>query len=119
MRTSPTLVQFAVIRRDGDWQVLRDGVDAGQFDFSVDAIEAALIRAGTLIDKGEPAQDFVQDDKGQLRQVDPIGGEVLNQAPQPAAAVSARWTEASQGSGGFFALRKRQSRSTRLVMPTS
>ena len=71
-------VQFTVIRRDGDWQVLRDGSDAGRFDFSVDAIEAALIRASTLIDKGEPAQVFVQDDKGQLRQVNPLGGEILN-----------------------------------------
>jgi hypothetical protein len=78
MRTSLTPVQFAVIRRDGDWQVLRDGIDAGHFDFSVDAIEAALIRATTLIDNGTSAQVFVQDSRGQLRQVDPAGGEVLN-----------------------------------------
>ncbi|MBU2292471.1 MAG: hypothetical protein KKC29_15370 [Alphaproteobacteria bacterium] len=78
MRTSFSPVQFAVIRRDGDWQVLRDGIDAGHFDFSVDAIEAALIRATTLIDNGTSAQVFVQDNRGQLRQVDPVGGEVLN-----------------------------------------
>lgn len=78
MPSTHSPVQFAVIRRDGDWQVLRDGSDAGHYDFSVDAIESALVRATTLIDRGEPAQVFVQDDKGQLRQVDPIGGEILN-----------------------------------------
>jgi hypothetical protein len=78
MTTSLTPVQFAVIRCSGDWQVLRDGVDAGHYDFSVDAIEAALIRATTLINNGTSAQVFVQDDRGQLRQIDPGGGEVLN-----------------------------------------
>ncbi len=54
----PDTIQFTVIRGDGDWRVLRDGRDSGQFDFSVEV--------------------FVQDAAGQLRQVDPVGGEVLH-----------------------------------------
>lgn len=71
-------IQFTVIRGNGDWCVLRDGQNSGHFDFSVDAIEAALVRASTLIDKGERVEVFVQDAAGQLRQVDPLGGEVLH-----------------------------------------
>lgn len=78
MPSSHPSVQFTVLRRDGDWRVLRDGSDAGRFDFSVDAIEAALIRAATLIDRGERVEVFVQDAAGQMRQVDPVGGEVLH-----------------------------------------
>lgn len=78
MATHPDTVQFTVIRGDGDWRVLRDGQRSGQFDFSVDAIESALIRATTLIDKGISVEVFVQDAAGQLRQVDPVGGEVLH-----------------------------------------
>ncbi|MDP3801949.1 hypothetical protein [Brevundimonas sp.] len=74
----PEVIQFTVIRGDGDWRVLRDGRNSGQFDFSVDAIESALVRATTLIDKGARVEVFVQDAAGQLRQVDPVGGEVLH-----------------------------------------
>lgn len=41
----PDTIQFTVIRGDGDWRVLRDGRTSGHFDFSVDAIESALIKA--------------------------------------------------------------------------
>lgn len=78
MATDPDTIQLTVIRGQGDWRVLRDGQDSGHFDFSVDAIESALVRATTLIDKGERVEVFVQDAAGQLRQVDPVGGEVLH-----------------------------------------
>jgi hypothetical protein len=78
LATDLDTIQFTVIRGDGDWRVLRDGRDTGHFDFSVDAIESALVRATTLIDKGERVEVFVQDAAGQLRQVDPVGGEVLH-----------------------------------------
>ena len=45
---------------------------------SASAIESALVKATTLIDKGEQVEVFVQDAAGQLRQVDPVGGEVLH-----------------------------------------
>lgn len=78
MTITDDTVQFTVIRSDGDWQVLRNGQDAGHYDFSVDAIEAALFRATMLIDRGQEVRVFVQDAAGQLRQVDPVGGEVLH-----------------------------------------
>ncbi|NSX33408.1 MULTISPECIES: hypothetical protein [Brevundimonas] len=78
MATSSDTVQFTVIRGDGDWRVLRDGQDAGHFDFSVDAIESALVRATTLIDRGSNVEVLVQDAAGQLRHVDPISGTVLH-----------------------------------------
>lgn len=71
-------IQFTVIRGDGDWCVLRDGRNSGHFDFSVDAIESALMKATMLIDKGARVEVFVQDAAGQLRQIDPVGGEVLH-----------------------------------------
>ena len=77
MATHSDMIQFTVIRGDGDWRVLRDGQNSGHFDFSVDAIESALMKATTLIDRGERVEVFVQDAAGQLRQVDPVGGEVL------------------------------------------
>ncbi len=78
LATHSGTIQFTVIRGDGDWRVLRDGRTSGHFDFSVDAIESALVKATTLIDKGERVEVFVQDAAGQLRQVDPVGGEVLH-----------------------------------------
>lgn len=45
---------------------------------SIDAIESALARATTLIDKGARVEVLVQDAAGQLRQIDPVGGEVLH-----------------------------------------
>ena len=78
MATQSDTIQFTVIRGDGEWRVLRDGQTAGHFDFSVDAIESALVKATTLIDKGISVEVFVQDSAGQLRQVDPVGGEVLH-----------------------------------------
>lgn len=36
------------------------------------------MKATTLIDRGERVEVFVQDAVGQLRQVDPVGGEVLH-----------------------------------------
>lgn len=78
MATNPDPIQLTVIRGKGDWRLLRDGQDSGHFDFSIDAIESALVRATTLIDKGERVEVFVQDAAGQLRQVDPVGGEVLH-----------------------------------------
>ena len=78
MATHAAAIQFTVIRGEGDWQVLRNGKNSGRFDFSVDAIESALVKATTLIDKGERVEVFVQDAAGQLRQVDPVGGEVLH-----------------------------------------
>ena len=83
-------IQFTVIRGEGDWRVLRDGRDAGHFDFSVDAIESALVRATTLIEKGETVEVFVQDAAGQLRQVDPVGGEVLQKRPRPSSSADIR-----------------------------
>lgn len=71
-------IQFTVIRGEGEWRVLRDGRSSGLFDYSVDAIEFALVRATSLIEKGVRVEVFVQDAAGQLRQVDPIGGEVLH-----------------------------------------
>ena len=53
MERQSDTIQFTVIRGDGDWRVLRDGRPSGHFDFSVDAIESALVKATTLIDKGE------------------------------------------------------------------
>lgn len=67
-------VEFAVIRRGGEWQVLRNGSDAGHYDFSVDAVEAAMIKAGKLIEKGEAATVLIQDQNGQLRPVDQLDG---------------------------------------------
>jgi len=78
LATHSDTIQFTVIRGDGDWRVLRDGRNSGHFDFSVDAIESALVKATTLIDKGARVEVFVQDAAGQLRQVDPVGGEVLH-----------------------------------------
>ena len=78
MERQSDTIQFTVIRGDGDSRVLRDGRPSGHFDFSVDAIESALVKATTLIDKGEQVEVFVQDAAGQLRQVDPVGGEVLH-----------------------------------------
>lgn len=78
MPIHPDTIQFTVIRGDGDWRVLRDGQDSGQFDYSVDAIDSALVRAAALIDKGAKVEVFIQDAAGQLRQVDPVGGEVLH-----------------------------------------
>ncbi|WP_292067839.1 hypothetical protein [Brevundimonas sp. UBA7664] len=78
MTAADSIVQFTVIRSDGEWRVLRDGQDAGRFDFSVDAIESALFRATSLIDKGQDVEVFVQDAAGRLRRVDPVGGEVLH-----------------------------------------
>lgn len=78
MAIHPEVIQFTVIRGDGDWRVLRDGEHSGRFDFSVDAIESALVRATTLIDKGARVEVFVQDAAGQLRQVDQVGGEVMH-----------------------------------------
>lgn len=78
MAMHPDTIQFTVIRGDGDWRLLRDGLTSGHFDFSVDAIESALIKATTLIDRGARVEVFVQDAAGQLRQVDPVGGEVLH-----------------------------------------
>ena len=75
LATHAAAIQFTVIRGEGDWRVLRN---SGRFDFSVDAIESALVKATTLIDKGERVEVFVQDAAGQLRQVDPVGGEVLH-----------------------------------------
>ena len=78
LATHAAAIQFTVIRGEGVWRVLRNGKNAGRFDFSVDAIESALVKATTLIDKGERVEVFVQDAAGQLRQVDPVGGEVLH-----------------------------------------
>ena len=75
MERQSDTIQFTVIRGDGDWRVLRDGRPSGHFDFSVDAIESALVKATTLIDKGEQVEVFVQDAAGQLRQVDPSAGK--------------------------------------------
>ena len=72
MSVSSPCVEFAVIRRGGEWQVLRDGSDAGHYDFSVDAVEAAMSKAAKLIDKGEAATVLIQDEKGQLRPVDQL-----------------------------------------------
>jgi len=44
----------------------------------VDAIEFALVRATSLIEKGARVGVFVKDAAGQLRQVGPIGGEMLH-----------------------------------------
>jgi hypothetical protein len=78
LATHPDVIQLTVIRGDGDWRVLRDGLNTGHFDFSVDAIESALVKATTLIDRGERVEVFVQDAAGQLRQVDLVGGEALH-----------------------------------------
>ena len=78
LATHAAAIQFTVIRGESDWRVLRNGKNSGRFDFSVDAIESALVKATTLIDKGERVEVFVQDAAGQLRQVDPVGGEVLH-----------------------------------------
>ena len=74
----PSTIQLTVIRGDGDWRVLRDGQDSGHFDFNVDAIESALVKATALIDKGVSVEVFVEDAAGQLRQVDPVAGEALH-----------------------------------------
>ena len=78
MSAAPDITRIIVVQRDGTWQILCPGQESGHFDFSVDAIESALVKATTLIDKGEQVEVFVQDAAGQLRQVDPVGGEVLH-----------------------------------------
>ena len=44
--------------------MLRDGSDAALYDFSVDAVEAAMIKAAKLIEKGKAATVLIQDEKG-------------------------------------------------------
>lgn len=78
MHADADVIRVAVIRYGGEWRVLRDGQDTGHFDYSVDAVEAALHRAAALIQKGRTVEVLVQDHAGQLRRVDTERGEVIN-----------------------------------------
>lgn len=78
MPTDTHVIQVAVIRHGGEWRILRDGQDAGHFEYSVDAIDAALDRALRLRNKGVQVEVLVQDAAGQLRQVDPDFGDVIH-----------------------------------------
>lgn len=42
MSTAPGVTRIVVVRCDGAWQMLCAGQDAGRFDFSVDAVDAAI-----------------------------------------------------------------------------
>ena len=72
------MVHLTVLRGDGDGRALRDGHDAGHCDFGVDAFEAAPARAAPPLDQGAPVEEAVQDVAGELRQIDPAGGEVAH-----------------------------------------
>lgn len=78
MPTSLPPIQVTVIRAGGEWRLMRDGQDAGHYDYSVDALDAALLRASQLLDQGREVEVFIQDSAGHLRRVDPVLGEVIH-----------------------------------------
>lgn len=71
------MVRFTVLRGDGEWRMICDGRGAGHFDYSGDAIEAALVRAATLLNRGQAVEVLVEDTAGRLHAVAPVGGEIL------------------------------------------
>lgn len=60
MPTSLPPIQVTVIRSGGEWRLLRDGQDAGHYDYSVDALDAALLRASQLLGRGREVEVFIQ-----------------------------------------------------------
>lgn len=78
MSTAPGVTRIVVVQCDGAWQMLCAGQDAGRFDFSVDAVDAAIKTAKSRMAKGERIEMQVQDKSGQLRHVNPVDGGELH-----------------------------------------
>jgi len=78
MSAAPDLTRIIVVQRVGTWQVLCPGQEAGRFDFSVDAVDAAIRTARTRMAKGETVELLVQDRSGRLRNMNPEDGGELH-----------------------------------------
>ena len=62
-------VKLSVRRSCGGWQVLRDGREAGQFDFRVDAVEGALRQARTELRRGRSVVVDAENAPGRIAKV--------------------------------------------------
>ena len=78
MSAAPDLTRIIVVQRVGTWQVLCPGQEASRFDFSVDAVDAAIRTARTRMAKGETVELLVQDWSGRLRNMNPEDGGELH-----------------------------------------
>lgn len=58
--------ELVIVRFAGDWRLYRNGMDAGRFNYKVDAVEAALRLAANSRSRGITVDVQVQDAAGQL-----------------------------------------------------
>nr|WP_316627015.1 hypothetical protein [uncultured Brevundimonas sp.] len=77
MSAAPDITRIIVVQRDGTWQILCPGQESGRFDFSVDAVDAAIRTARMRMARGEKVELLVQDKSGRLRNMNPEDGGEL------------------------------------------